>query len=74
SRFQTLIAFLYLSLGKIEKIKQLKLLKCKAASICPESQNYTIQAEGELYDLKDAPRLDARLICGELQFYLPKND
>lgn len=74
SRFQTLIALINLSLGRLEKIKQLKSIKCKSASICPENENYTIQAEGELYEYKGVPRIDAHIECGKLQFYLPKND
>lgn len=74
SRMQTLIAFMFLSLGKLDKIKQLKTVRCKTAAICPERKKYKIQAEGELYDYEDAPRLGAKLISGKLRFYLPKND
>ncbi|MGN0814577.1 MAG: diacylglycerol/lipid kinase family protein [Candidatus Coproplasma sp.] len=74
SRMQTLIAFIYLALGKLDKIKQLTTIKCKSAAICPEEAQYTVQAEGELYRYENVERVDAHLVSGELKFYLPKND
>lgn len=74
SRFHTLIAFIRLALGKLDKIKQLQFIRCKTATICPEKEIYTLQAEGELYGYEDLPRIDAHIVCGGLKFYLPKND
>ncbi len=67
SRPKLIGALIKLVSGKVEKIKEVKLVRCKSVSISREG-NYTIQAEGELYD--DAP-LDAEIVGDKLKFFLP---
>ncbi|MGN0804608.1 MAG: diacylglycerol/lipid kinase family protein [Candidatus Coproplasma sp.] len=71
SRFRTLIAFLKLSMGKVNKVKEVTHVKCKSVKITPLEGDATIQAEGELYD--NIP-LNAHIVEGKLKFYLPQND
>lgn len=71
SRFRTLIAFLKLSMGKVNKVKEVTHVKCKSVKITPIEGDTTIQAEGELYD--NIP-LNAHIVAGKLKFYLPQND
>ncbi len=61
-------AFIKLMRGKINDIKGVTVVKTTAASFETKSENYTIQAEGELYD--NMP-LDAHIVAGKLKFYLP---
>lgn len=70
SKLKTIKAFLKLSAGKLEGIKEITQVKCKQVTVIPEDDT-TIQAEGELYDCE---RLAAQLIEGKLKFYLPDND
>jgi diacylglycerol kinase (ATP) len=71
SRFKTLVAFIKLALGKVTSIKEVTYVRCKSATFEPIGEQQTIQAEGELYD---GVTLDAQLISGKLNFYLPEND
>jgi YegS/Rv2252/BmrU family lipid kinase len=68
NKFKTLIAFIRLMMGKIDKIKEVTQAKVKEAKFIPEEENYTIQAEGELYNNVS---LEAKVISGKLKFYLP---
>lgn len=61
-------AFLKLMRGKVNKIKNVTIVKTKAARFYNESENYYIQAEGELY--KNVA-IDAHIVEGKLRFYLP---
>ncbi|MDE7168008.1 MAG: diacylglycerol kinase family lipid kinase [Clostridia bacterium] len=61
-------AFIKLMLGKIDKIKKVTFVKTKAVTFVHEDENYTLQAEGELYD--NVP-LDAHIVENKLKFYLP---
>jgi YegS/Rv2252/BmrU family lipid kinase len=71
SKFRTLIAFIKLALGKINSVKEATHVKCKSVTFIPDGEPQTVQAEGELYD---GITLDAQLISGKLNFYLPEND
>lgn len=68
TRFKTVIAFIKLMMGKINTIKEVTHVKCKKATLIPEDKNFTLQAEGELYE--NIP-LEAELISGKLKFYYP---
>lgn len=71
SRFKTLIAFIKLTAGKVNKIKGVTHVKCKTASLIPIESAATIQAEGELYDNHT---LNAKIVTGKLKFYLPHKE
>lgn len=64
-------AFIKLMQGKINDIKKVTALRTEAATLIPDAKNYTIQAEGELYD--DMP-IEAHIVTDKLKFYLPHND
>lgn len=68
SKPKILGAFLKLVRGKINKIKNVTHVKTKSATFIQESENFTIQAEGELYD--NVP-LEASIVENKLKFYLP---
>ncbi|MDE7083471.1 MAG: diacylglycerol kinase family lipid kinase [Clostridia bacterium] len=68
TRFKMIGAFFKLISGKVDKIKNVTFVKTKAATFIHENENYTIQAEGELYD--NVP-LDAHIVENKLKFYLP---
>lgn len=68
SKAATVGAFIKLMQGKVNRIKQVTAIKCKSASIIPLSDNYTIQAEGELYE--NVP-IEAHVVENRLKFYLP---
>lgn len=69
SRFRTLVAFLKLTLGKVNKVKEVTHVKCKRAVITPiDGGTPTIQAEGEIYN---GMKLSASIVEGKLKFYLP---
>lgn len=61
-------AFFKLMSGKVDKVKNVTIVKTKAAEFIPDSENYIIQAEGELYD--NTP-IKAHIVEGKLKFYLP---
>lgn len=61
-------AFFKLLLGKVDKIKKVTFVKTKAATFIHEDENYTLQAEGELYD--NVP-FEAHIVENKLKFYLP---
>ena len=61
-------AFIKLMLGKIDKIKKVTFVKTKAVTFVHEDENYTLQAEGELYNNVS---LDAHIVENKLKFYLP---
>lgn len=68
SRFRTLIAFLKLTTGKVNKVKEVTHVKCKSVEITPLNGSAPIQAEGEIYE--NTP-LKAHIVSDRLKFYLP---
>lgn len=68
NKFKTLLAFIKLMTGKIDKVKEVTQARVKEAKFIPEEENYTIQAEGELYN---GISLEAKVISDKLKFYLP---
>ncbi len=68
SKRATVGAFIKLMLGKVNKIKQVTAVTCKEAAIIPQTDSFTIQAEGELY--KNIP-IEAKIVEKRLKFYLP---
>lgn len=68
SRFKMVLALIKLMRGKINKLKGAIVVKTKEATFLHEDDNYTIQAEGELYD--NMP-IEAKIVEGKLKFYLP---
>lgn len=61
-------AFFKLISGKVDKIRKVTFVKTKAATFVQDDENYTLQAEGELYD--NVP-LEAHVVENKLKFYLP---
>lgn len=74
SVFKTFVAFAKLFFGKLEGIKEITQLRCKKAVIHPESEEITIQAEGELYDLPKCDKISAEIVSKRLRFYMPHSD
>ncbi len=68
SRFKTLIAFIKLTCGKVNKVKEVTHVKCKDVCITPLNGTAPIQAEGEIYE--NVP-LKAHIVSNKLKFYLP---
>lgn len=68
SRFRMIGAFFKLVAGKVDKVKNVTFVKTKAATFMHEDENYTVQAEGELYE--NLP-LEAHIVENKLKFYLP---
>jgi len=68
SKPKIISAFVKLMRGKVAKVKNVTFVKTKAATFIHEDENYTIQAEGELYD--NVP-LEAKIVENKLKFYLP---
>lgn len=62
-------AFAKLMAGKVDKIKKATTFKAKSIKFINESEHYTIQAEGELYD---DVQIDAHIVEGKLKLYLPE--
>ena len=69
SRFRTLIAFIKLTMGKVNSVKEVTHVKCKSAKITPLDGDAPIQAEGEIYN---GIALHAHIVAGQLKFYLPR--
>lgn len=67
SRPRLISALFKLMRGKVNSVKEAKALRVKAAKFINESDNFTIQAEGELYD--NIP-IDAKIVTDKLKFYL----
>ncbi len=53
----------------MDKVKKAVTFRAKEVSFIPDEKNYTIQAEGELYD--NVP-LEAHIVEGKLKLYLPE--
>ena len=69
SKPKILGALIKLLRGKVNSVKQATVLRVKQAVFINESADFTIQAEGELYD--NIP-IDASIVSGQLKFYLPQ--
>lgn len=70
SKPRMIVEFFKLVRGKIAKIKNVTFVQAKEVEFIHESNDFTIQAEGELYD--NIP-LRAKVEAGKLKFYLPEN-
>ncbi len=68
SRPKLIGAFIKLMRGKINKIKHTTHLRVKSAKLIPQTENWTIQAEGEIYSNRV---IDAHIVEGGLKFVLP---
>ena len=68
SRSKILGAFIKLMRGKVNSVTGATAVKTKSATFYHEDENYTIQAEGELYE--NMP-IEAHIVEGKLKFYLP---
>lgn len=68
SKPKMLGAFIKLMGGKVNEIKGAKAVRVKSVEFITEEKEFTIQAEGELYD--NVP-LHAHVVEGRLKFYLP---
>ncbi|MCD8373461.1 MAG: YegS/Rv2252/BmrU family lipid kinase [Clostridia bacterium] len=68
SGFKTVMAFLKLMTGRINKIKEVTAVKVKKARFTVEVP-CSIQAEGEIYDRIE---IDAHIVEKGLKFYLPE--
>ncbi len=66
SKIKMIGAFIKLMLGKVNSVKQAKTVKVKEVEFIPERDDYTLQADGELY--KNIP-VKARIIENKLKFY-----
>ena len=67
SRFKTIGAFIKLMLGRINSIKQVTAVRTKAVEFIAEENDYTVQADGELYD--NMP-LSVKISDTKLSFYM----
>ena len=66
SKFKILGAFIKLMRGKINKLKQVKAVRVKEVEFIPDSENFTFQADGELYN--NIP-IKAKIVENKLKFY-----
>jgi YegS/Rv2252/BmrU family lipid kinase len=71
SKFKAFKAMFKLIKGKIDGIKEITQVKCKEATFISHDKEYTIQAEGELYN--NMP-LKAEIVSNKLKFYVNRND
>lgn len=67
SRRKLLSALFKLMRGKVNKIKEATAIRVKSAKITTSEPEFSIQAEGELYDNR---QIDACVVSGKLKFYL----
>lgn len=74
SRLKTLLAFINLNMGKVVNTKEITVEVCNEATLQPDEEHYTIQADGELYEINSPDGITAKTVSGKLPFYLPKND
>lgn len=68
SKSRILGMFIKLMTGRVHKIKEARSIKVKSAVFIPHTENYTVQADGELYP--DVP-FEVRAVSGKLKFHLP---
>ena len=62
-------AFIKLMRGKVNSIKEATAVRVKEVEFIADSENFTIQAEGELYE--NVP-INAHIVSDKLKFYLPE--
>lgn len=67
SRSKLIAALLKLVRGKVNSIKEATAFKTESIKITNESANFSIQAEGELYENM---QIDAQIVTDKLKFYL----
>ncbi len=68
SKRKAMMAFLALMRGKLKPSDKITITRAKKVKITCHEENYTIQAEGELYD--NVP-LDCEIVHDKLNFYMP---
>ena len=66
SKPKILGAFIKLMRGKINKVKQVKAVRVKEVEFIPDSENFTFQADGELYE--NIP-IRVKIVENKLKFY-----
>ena len=66
SKFKMIGAFIKLMRGKINKVKQVKAVRVKEVEFIPDSESFTFQADGEIYE--NIP-IKAKIVEGKLNFY-----
>lgn len=62
-------SFIKLMRGRVNYIKEATAVRVKEVEFVSDSENFTIQAEGELYE--NVP-IDAHIVSDKLKFYLPE--
>ena len=67
SRPRLIAALMKLMRGKVNSIKEAKAVRVKSAKFISDEENFTIQAEGELYE---NIAIDAEVVSNKLKFYL----
>ena len=70
---KSFLAFAKIFFGKLDSVKETTKLRCKSATFLSD-EDMTIQAEGELYEVKRGQRISAELVSGKLKFYLPHTE
>lgn len=68
SKTRIIGAFLKLMTGQVGKVKEARTIKVKRAQIIPQTDNYTVQADGELYT--NVP-FEVYVVSEKLKFFLP---
>ncbi len=71
SKRRAFIEFINLILGKFKNKERITLTRAQHIKVTCKDPQFTIQAEGELYD--NIP-LDASIVHDKLSFFLPQND
>jgi len=69
SKARLLSAFIKFMAGRVKKVKEAKTVKAKSVEIIPEDGRNAVQADGELY--YGVP-FKARIVTGQLKFYMPQ--
>ena len=66
SKFKIIGAFIKLMKGKINKVKQVKAVRVKEVEFIPDGENFTFQADGEIYE--NIP-IKAKIVENKLKFF-----
>lgn len=66
SKFKIIGAFIKLMRGKINKLKQVKAVRVKEVEFIPEGENFSFQADGEIYE--NIP-IKAKIVENKLKFF-----
>lgn len=67
SRPKLISAFVKLMRGKVNSVKEAKVMRVKEAKFINESAEFSIEAEGEIYDNM---QIDAKIVTDKLKFYI----